>query len=349
MKAAGAAGRAATPGDTGGATAPVSARQTMRAIVQAGYGSADVLHLAEIGRPAAAGGEVLLRVHAAGLDRGTWHLMAGQPYAIRLVSGLRAPKNPVPGLDVAGTVVAAGADVTGFAVGEEVFGIGQGSFAEYARARQDKLARKPASLTFGQAAVVAVSGLTALQGLRDAGCLRPGQHVLITGASGGVGSFAVQLARAFGAEVTGVCSTEKTGLVRSLGAAHVIDYTQDDFAGSGHHYDLIIDIAGSPSLSRLRSALTPAGTAVLTGGEDGGNWTGMGRQFRALAMSPFLRQRLTMVTPRQRSADLERLTPLIEAGTVTPSIGATFPLNQVPEAMRHLESGKARGKVAITI
>ena len=231
MKAAtGAASRAATPGDTGGATAPVSARQTMRAIVQAGYGSANVLHLAEIGRPAAAGGEVLLRVHAAGLDRGTWHLMAGQPYVIRLVSGLRAPKNPVPGLDVAGTVVAVGADVTGFAVGEEVFGVGQGSFAEYARARQDKLARKPASLTFGQAAVVAVSGLTALQALRDAGCLRPGQHVLITGASGGVGAFAVQIAKALGAQVTGVCSPARTGLVASIGADHVIDYAKADFA-----------------------------------------------------------------------------------------------------------------------
>ena len=218
MKAAtGAAGRAATPGDTGGGTAPGSRRQMMRAIVQDGYGSADVLHLAEIGLPAAADGEVLLRVHAAGLDRGTWHLMAGQPYVIRLVSGLRAPKNPVPGLDVAGTVVAAGADVTGFAVGEEVFGSGQGSFAEYARARQDKLARKPARLTFGQAAVLAVSGLTALQGLRDAGRLQPGQHVLITGASGGVGTFAVQIAKALGAQVTGVCSTAKTDLVTSIG------------------------------------------------------------------------------------------------------------------------------------
>ena len=260
MKAAtGVAGQAAAPGDTGGGTAPVSRRQTMRAIVQAGYGSADVWHLEEIGRPAAAGGEVLLRVHAAGLDRGTWHLMAGQPYVIRLVSGLRAPKNPVPGLDVAGTVVAAGADATGFAVGEEVFGIGQGSFAEYARARQDKLARKPASLTFGQAAVVAVSGLTALQGLRDAGCLQPGQHVLITGASGGVGTYAVQIAKALGAQVTGVCSTAKTDLVTSIGADHVLDYTRDDFADGSQRYDLILDIAGNSPLARLRRALTRPG------------------------------------------------------------------------------------------
>jgi NADPH:quinone reductase-like Zn-dependent oxidoreductase len=347
--AAGAAGRAATPGDTGGETTPVSARQMMRAIVQAGYGSADVLHLAEIGRPAAAGGEVLLRVHAAGLDRGTWHLMAGQPYVIRLVSGLRAPKNPVPGLDVAGTVVAVGADVTGFAVGEEVFGIGQGSFAEYARARQDKLARKPASLTFSQAAVVAVSGLTALQGLRDAGRLQPGQHVLITGASGGVGTFAVQIAKALGAQVTGVCSTAKTDLVASIGADHVLDYSRDDFAAGPQRYDLILDIGGNAALARLRRALTPAGTLVIAGGEDGGRWTGMSRQVRALARSPFTRQRLTTLISRQRRADLETLAQLIETGQLTPVIGKTYPLRQAPDAMRDLLAGHARGKLVLTV
>jgi NADPH:quinone reductase-like Zn-dependent oxidoreductase len=286
MAGTGAVGRAATPGDTGG-TAPVSRRQTMRAIVQAGYGSADVLHLAEIGRPVAGDGEVLLRVHAAGLDRGTWHLIAGQPYLIRLASGLRAPKNPVPGLDVAGTVVAVGADVAGFAVGEEVFGIGHGSFAEYACARPDKLVRKPAGLTFAQAAVVAVSGLTALQGLRDAGCLQPGQNVLITGASGGVGTYAVQIAKALGAQVTGVCSTAKTDLVASIGADHVLDYSRDDFADGSQRYDLILDIGGNAALARLRRALTPGGTLVIVGGEDGGRWTGMSRQVRALARSPF--------------------------------------------------------------
>ena len=349
MKAAtGAAGRAATRRDTGG-TAPVSARQTMRAIVQAGYGSADVLQLAEIGRPAAGDGEVLLRVHAAGLDRGTWHQMAGQPYAIRLVSGLRAPKNPVPGLDVAGTVVAAGADVTRFAVGDEVFGIGQGSFAEYARARQDKLARKPASLTYGQAAVVAVSGLTALQGLRDAGRLQPGQNVLITGASGGVGSYAVQIAKALGAEVTGVASTGKLDLVRALGADHVLDYTRDDFAAGPQLYDLILDIGGNSPLARLRRALTPAGTLVIAGGEDGGRWTGMSRQLRALARSPFTRQRLTTFISRHRGADLETLAQLIQAGQLTPVIGKTYPLRQAPDAMRDLLAGHARGKLAITV
>jgi len=343
-------GRATVPaGNRRDSAPPAPPRQTMRAIVQAGYGSADVLHLAEIGRPAAGDGEVLLRVHAAGLDRGTWHLMAGQPYVIRLVSGLRAPKNPVPGLDVAGTVVAVGADVTGFAVGEEVFGIGQGSFAEYARARQDKLARKPASLTFGQAAAVAVSGLTALQGLRDAGRVRPGQHVLITGASGGVGTFAVQIAKALGAQVTGVCSTAKTGLVTSIGADHVLDYTHDDFADGSRRYDLILDIAGNSPLARLRGALTPAGTLVIVGGEDGGRWTGMGRQLRALALSPFVRQRLTTFVSRHRLADLETLARLIEAGQLAPVIGKTYPLHQAPDAMRDLLAGHARGKLVITV
>ena len=350
MKAvAGAAGQAAAPGDTGGGTAQVSRRQTMQAIVQAGYGSADVWRLEEIGRPAAAGGEVLLRVHAAGLDRGTWHLMTGQPYAIRLAAGLRAPRNPVPGLDVAGTVVAAGADATGFAVGDEVLGIGQGSFAEYARARQNKLVRKPARLTFSQASAVAVSGLTALQGLRDAGRLQPGQHVLITGAAGGVGTYAVQLAKALGAQVTGVCSTAKADLVSSIGADHVLDYTRDDFAGGSQRYDLILDIAGNSPLARLRRALTPAGTLVLVGGEDGGRWTGMGRQMQALARSPFTRQRLTMLISRQRRADLETLAQFIEAGQLTPVIGRTYPLHKAPDAMRDLQAGHARGKLVLTM
>lgn len=332
-----------------GPVIPEPAGTTMRAIVQDGYGSADVLHLARIAPPEAGRGEVLVQVRAAGLDRGQWHLMTGQPYLVRLVAGIRGPRNPVPGLDVAGTVVAAGPAVTRFSAGDEVFGFGRGTFAEYAVAREDKLARKPANLSFEQAAVVPVSAVTALLALTDAGHVRKGQNVLITGASGGVGSYAVQLAAAFGAEVTGVCSAAKADLVRSLGAAHVIDYAQEDFAAAQGRYDLIIDIAGNPAPSRLRRALTPAGTAVIVGGEDGGNWTGMGRQSLALAMSPFLRQRLTMLTPRQRPADLERLTALIQAGTVFPSIGATYPLDQVPEAMRHLESGKARGKIAITI
>jgi len=334
---------------SGEAAPPVAAGSTMRAIVQDGYGSADVLRSAQIARPAIGGAEVLLRVHAAGLDRGTWHLMAGRPYLVRLAVGLRGPRKPVPGLDVAGTVVAVGPDVTRFSVGDEVFGFSQGSFAEYAAARESKLAAKPANVSFEQAAAVPVSAVTALLALTDVGQVTAGQKVLITGASGGVGSYAVQLAKAFGAEVTGVCSASKMDLVRSLGASHVLDYTQDDFADGTRRYDLIVDIAGNPSLSRLRRALTPTGTAVIVGGEDSGNWTGMGRQLRALARSPFLRQRLAIVTPRQRSADLDRLTSLIEAGTVTPSIGATYPLDQVPQALRYLEAGQARGKVVITI
>jgi NADPH:quinone reductase-like Zn-dependent oxidoreductase len=240
--------------------------------------------------------------------------------------------------------------VTRFSAGDEVFGIGQGSFAEYTVAREDKLARKPVNTSFEQAAVVAVSALTALQGLCDVGRVEKGQKVLIIGASGGVGTYAVQLAKAFGAEVTGVCSTTKLDLVRSLGADHVIDYTRHDFADGAHRYDLILDIAGNPALSRLRRALTPTGTAVIAGGEEGGSWTGsIDRQLRALALSPFLRQRLTMFICKERASDLERLTDLIEAGKVTPSIDRTYSLDRVPEAMRYLEAGKARGKVAITI
>jgi NADPH:quinone reductase-like Zn-dependent oxidoreductase len=323
----------------------------MRAITQNVFGSAEVLHLEDIDRPVIAKDEVLLRVRAAGLDRGTWHFMAGRPYLFRLVgAGLRRPKNPVPGLDVAGTVVATGADVTRFEVGDDVFGIGKGSFAEYACAREDKLAHKPRSLTFDQAAVVSISGLTALQSLRDVGRVEPGQHVLIIGASGGVGTYAVQIAKASGAEVTGVCSTGKIDLVRSLGADHVIDYTQDDFAGGSSRYDLILDIGGNSSLTRLRRALSPSGTLVLIGGEDGDRWTGgMGRQLRAIALSPFVGQRLTMKIPKENHADIERLAALIEAGEITPSIDKTYPLHDAPAAMRHLEAGRVRGKIVVSV
>ena len=323
---------------------------SMRAVVQDRYGSAEVLRLDRIARPEPGAREVLLRVHAAGLDRGTWHLMAGKPYLARLVVGLRAPTNPVPGRDVAGTIVAVGSAVTRFSPGDEVFGIGQGTFAEYAVAREDKLVPKPANLGFAQAAVATISGITALRALTDVGRLKPGQKVLVIGASGGVGSFAVQLAKAFGAEVTAVASTAKLDLVRTLGADHVIDYTSADFADGGQRYDLILDIAGNPTLSRLRRALTPHGTAVIVGGEEGGNFSGgMNRQFRALALSPFVSHRLAMVTPEERASHIERLADLIAAGKVTPSIDKTYQLDQAPEAMRHLESGQARGKIAITV
>jgi NADPH:quinone reductase-like Zn-dependent oxidoreductase len=328
-----------------------AATPTMRAILQPEFGSADVLRFEEVDRPAMEDDEVLVRVHAAGLDRGTWHYMAGRPYLFRLIgAGLRRPKNPVPGLDVAGTVVAAGANVTRFEVGDEVFGIAKGSFAEYACAREDKLARKPAKLTFDQAAVVAVSGLAALQSLRDVGRVEPGQHVLIIGASGGVGTFAVQIAKASGAEVTGVCSTAKLDLVRSLGADHVIDYTRDDFADGARQYDLVLDIGGNSPLSRLRRALTPSGTLILVGGEDGDRWTGgMGRQLRAVALSPFVSQRLTMKIPKENHADIERLAGLIEAGELTPSIDKIYPLHNARDAMRALEAGQVRGKIVISV
>jgi NADPH:quinone reductase-like Zn-dependent oxidoreductase len=323
----------------------------MKAIVQDTYGSTDVLELREIDKPETADDEVLVRVHAAGVDRGVWHLMTGLPYPVRLAGyGLRTPKTQVPGMDVAGVVEAVGKEVTRFQPGDEVFGIGAGAFAEYARAREDKLVPKPANLTFEQAAVVATSGLTALQGLRDRGRVEPGQKVLVIGASGGVGTFAVQLAKAFGAEVTGVCSTTKVDMVRSLGADHVIDYTSDDFAGGESRYDVILDIGGNSSLSRLRRALTPKGTLVITGGETDGRWLGgTDRQIRALMLSPFVGQKLGSFLCSQNLQDLIVLKELIEAGKVTPAIDRTYPLSEVPDAIRHLKEGHARGKVVITV
>ena len=334
----------------GEATAmPATTPETMRAIVQERYGDADDLHLSRVPTPQIADNEVLVRVAAAGLDRGTWHLMTGRPYAMRLALGFRGPRNKVPGLDVAGTVVAVGAATTGFSVGDEVFGISRGSFAEYAAARADKLVHKPAALTFEQAAVVPVSALTALRAVIDVGRVQAGQHVLVIGASGGVGSYAVQLAKAAGAEVTGVASTAKVDLVRALGADHVVDYTKDDWA-DGSRYDLIIDLAGNPPLSRLRRALTPRGTAVLTGGEDGGPLTGgLDRNLRAAMLTWFVRQRLTGMLARERAVDLERVTEMIVAGKVLPSVDRTYPLDEVPEAMRRLDAGEVRGKVAITL
>jgi NADPH:quinone reductase-like Zn-dependent oxidoreductase len=324
----------------------------MRAVVQDRYGSLDVLTPAVIDRPNPGERDVLLRVHAAGLDRGTWHFMTGQPYLMRVLGfGLRRPKNRVPGLDVAGTVVAVGPAVTRFSVGDQVYGVARGSYAEYAAAHEDKLAARPTNLTFEQAAVVPVSGLIAQRGLVDVGRLQRGQSVLITGASGGVGSYAVQLAKALGAEVSAVSSTRKADLVRSLGANHVIDYTREDFSDGTRRYDLILDIGGNPALARLRRALTPHGTAVLLGGEQGrGRVTGgFGRTLRAPLLSPFVGQRLAMVSANENGRDLERLTTLIEAGQVTPHLDRSYPLDEVPAAMARLVAGEVRGKIAITI
>jgi NADPH:quinone reductase-like Zn-dependent oxidoreductase len=323
----------------------------MRAIVGESYGTADALELRDIDRPEISRDEVLVRVDAAGLDRGVWHVMTGLPYPIRLAGyGLRAPKNPVPGMDLAGTVEEVGAGVTRFAPGDAVFGIGKGTFAEFARAAESKLAAMPTNLTRRQAAVVAVSGLPALQGLRDHGKAGPGQQVLVIGASGGVGTYAVQLAKAFGTEVTGVCSTTKVDLVRSLGADHVIDYTREDFADGARRYDVILDIGGNAPLSRLRRALTAKGTLVIAGGESGGRWLGgTDRQLRAIVLSRFVDQTLTTFISSENHRDMLALKELIEAGSVTPVVDRSFPLAEVPEAMRYLTEGRVRGKVVIDV
>jgi NADPH:quinone reductase-like Zn-dependent oxidoreductase len=339
--------------ERGNGSAPTTSERrgdVMRAIVQESYGGAAVLRLAEVDTPDITANEVLVKVRAAGMDRGTWHSMSGKPYLMRIMGfGFRRPKNHVAGLDVAGTVAAVGADVTRFEVGDEVFGISRGSYAEYAPVREDKLALKPAGLSFEKAAVVPISGGTAIQGLR-AGRIEAGQNVLIIGASGGVGTYAVQLAKALGAEVTGVCSTAKVDLVRSIGAAHVIDYTREDFADGDRRYDLILDVGGNSPLSRLRRALAPKGTLVIVGGEAKGNVTGgFGRQIRAVMLSPFVGQRLTMLASKEHHTHIEEVGRFVEDGQVSPIIDRTYALADVPEAMRHLEGGRARGKIAITI
>jgi NADPH:quinone reductase-like Zn-dependent oxidoreductase len=323
----------------------------MKAIMQDRYGSADVLELRDVEDPAVGEGDVLVRVHAAGCGPDVWHLMTGLPYFVRPILGFRRPKVPVRGRDVAGRVEAVGANVSGFRPGEEVLGVVDGSFAELAVARPDKLVRKPARLSFEEAAAVPISGLTALQAIRDRGEVRPGQSVLVIGAGGGVGTLTVQVAKAFGAQVTGVCSTSKLDLVRSIGADEVIDYTREDFADGARHWDLIVDTAGRRSLSQLRRALAPRGTLVIVGGEGGGRWLGgFDRMIlRAPAMSAFSRQRLRPLVSKERRADLLVLKELIEAGKVTPVIDRTYPLREAPEAIRYLEQGHARGKVVIRV
>ena len=325
----------------------------MKAIAHDTYGSADGLELRDIDMPEVGDGEVLVRVHAAGVDRGVWHLMTGLPYFLRLIIpdlGLRGPKNPVRGSDVAGMVEAIGKDVTRFSPGDEVFGIGMGSYAEYTRVVEGKLAHKPANLSFEEAAVVPISGLTALQAVRDSGKVQAGQRVLVIGASGGVGTFATQIAKSFGAEVTGVCSTTKVDLVRSLGADHVIDYTKEDFGEREHHYDVILDTGGHSSLRHLRRALTPEGTLVIVGAETDGKWFGgFDRSIRAMLLSRFVGQKLVAFVNSENAEDLIAIKDLIEAGKVTPTADRTFSLSETPKAIRHLVDGHARGKIAITV
>ena len=323
----------------------------MKAIVQDRYGTADVLELRDITKPVVGDDDVLVEIEAAGVDPGVWHLMTGLPYLVRVMGyGLRQPKNGVRGRDLAGRVEAVGKNVTGFQPGDEVFGTCEGSFAEYAIAREDKLALKPPNLSFEQAAVVPISGMTALQAVRDKGHVKPGDQVLIIGAGGGVGSFAVQMAKALGAEVTGVCSTAKVDLVRSLGADHVIDYTRGDFVEGDRRYDLIIDNAGNRSLAQLRRALSAVGTLVIVGGEGGGNWVGPAdRLLPAFLLSPFVGQKLGMLTSVERQQDLVTLGEMLESGVITPVIDRSYPLVEAPDAIRYVGEGHARGKVVVNI
>jgi NADPH:quinone reductase-like Zn-dependent oxidoreductase len=295
--------------------------------------------------------DVLMRVHAAGCGPDVWHTMTGQPYFARLMLGLRRPKADVRGGDVSGRVEAVGSAVSGFQPGDEVMGIAEGSFAELAIARPDKLVPKPARLTFEEAAAAPISGLTALQAIRDEGRVEPGQAVLVIGAAGGVGTLTVQIAKAFGAEVTGVCSTTKVELVRSLGANDVIDYTREEFTDGSRRWDVIVDTAGRRPLSQLRRALTPRGTLVIVGGDGGGRWTGgfFRGVLRAPLLSPFVGQRFRGFVSKEKLEDLRTLGELIEVGQVTPVIDRTYPLIEAPEAIRYLEEGHPRGKVVITV
>ena len=323
----------------------------MKAIVQDVYGSADVLELRDIARAEPSDGEVLIRVRAAGVDQGVWHLMAGLPYMVRLFGyGLKAPKVPVRGREVAGVVEAVGPGVSRFSAGDGVFGTCEGSFAEYAGAREARLARKPAHLTFEESAAAPISGVTALQAVRDAGKVGAGQKVLVIGAGGGVGSFAVQIAKAFGAEVTGVCSTGKVGFVRSLGADEVIDYTTSEISDAGTLYDVIIDTAGNRRLSVLRHSLASKGTLVIVGGEGGGKLTGgFQRALAAPLASLFSSRKLKGLVAKETHTDLEALASLIEAGKIKPAVDRVFPLAEAPAAIRYLRDGRVHGKVVVRV
>jgi NADPH:quinone reductase-like Zn-dependent oxidoreductase len=324
----------------------------MRAIVQESWGTdpAATLALRDIDQEAVDHDAVAVNVIAASVDRGTVHCMTGMPYAMRVMGfGFRKPKASNPGRAFAGVVTAVGTDVTGFEPGDEVYGTCDGSFAEYVTARPNMIARKPANLTFAEAAAAPISGVTALQAVRKGG-VEAGTHVLVTGASGGVGTFAVQIAKARGAEVTGVCSTGKADLVRSIGADHVLDYTRETISHDGRRYDVIIDIAGSRTLSELRPALTPRGVLVIVGGETDGRWLGgFDRSLRAVLLSPFVSQSLTMLASKENAADLDELRELIESGAVTPTIDRTYPLAETAAAVRDVRDGHIAGKAVIAI
>ena len=327
----------------------------MKAVRYHRYGGPDVLELQEVAMPAAGDGELLVRVRAASVNPLDWHFMRGAPYLVRMMAGLSRPKPSASrlGADMAGSVEAVGQDVTGFQPGDEVFGglEERGTLAEYISVRADAVVlQKPAGLTFEQAAAVPVAAFTALQALRDKGRVQPGQKVLVNGASGGVGTFAVQIAKALGAEVTGVCSTANVGMVASIGADHVVDYTREDFTRAERRYDLLIDIAGNRSLAETRRVLAPKGALVLVGGPNKGRWIGpFGRTIRMLLQSPAVSQRMVSFLAHQNRDDLAVLRELLDAGKVTPVIDRAYRLNQVAEAVRYLETGHARGKVVITV
>ena len=323
----------------------------MKAIVQDRYGSADVLELRDVDDPKAGDGEVLVRVHAAGSGPDVWHLMTGLPYFARLVPQVRKARGAPRGRDVAGVVESVGPNVTDLRPGDEVMGVVEGSFAELAVGRADKLVRKPARLSFEQAAALPISGLTALQAVRDVAKVRPGQTVLVIGAGGGVGTLAVQVAKAFGATVTGVASASKADLVRSIGADDVIDYATEDFADGKRRWDVIVDTAGLRSLRTLRRALAPRGTLAIVGGDGGGRWTGgfFRQMLRAPALSPFTGQRLRPVTATERHDDLRTLAEMAEAGRITPVVGRTYALADAAEAVREIERGHASGKIVVSV
>src|SRR2546427_720927 len=326
----------------------------MKAIVHRCYGSADVLKFEDIEKPIAADDQVLVKVHAASVNPLDWHYMRGTPYIVRMDSGFGKPENPRLGVDFAGTVEAVGKNVKRFKPGDEVFGGKFGAFAEYVTVREDRaLALKPANLTFEQAASVPIAALTALQGLRDKGRIQPGQKVLINGASGGVGTFAVQIAKSFGADVTGVCSTRNVDMVRSIGADHVIDYTKEDFTKSGQRYDLIFDNVSNHSFSERRRILNSNGICVLAGiggaGSHEGQWARLGGSLKALVASWFVSQKFVTFIARITREDLTILSDLMESGKVTPVIDKRYGLNEVPQALRYLEEGHAQGKVVITL
>jgi NADPH:quinone reductase-like Zn-dependent oxidoreductase len=323
----------------------------VKAIVQGRFGPPGVLKLADTDRPEVGAGDVLVRVHAAALNPADWHILRGDPLVARLMGvGLTRPKARVAGIDAAGVVEAAGANVRRLRTGDEVLGFCRGAFAEYACAAADMVVPKPASLTFEQAAAVPIAATTALRGIRDVGEVKAGQRVLVNGAGGGVGTYAVQIAAALGAEVTGVCSTRNVELVRSIGAAHVVDYTREDFTDGRTHYDVILDNVSSLPLTRLRQALTPTGTLVLNGGGSPGHVFGpVAGILRAVVANAFVSQRLRPLPTRQNRAELLAVTGLIEEGKLTPVVDRTYPLADTAEGLRHVEQGHARGKAVITV